>query len=145
MIHPQIQIFQKSTPAWSAADSLEDIPVELFLPITQELANHLPTQAFPLEQEVGHTHRSVWNKVSLYQILNAFFWFPRDTGKSRERETKKERGKMRVGEDTFQICDYPVALLTQPNVCRMKDRMSGSQERATTLYGVDHKWLKGIL
>lgn len=122
MIHPQIQIFQKSTPAWSAEDSLEDIPVELFLPITQELANHLPTQAFPLEQEVGHTHRSVWNKVSLYQILDAFFWLPRDTGKSRERETKKERGKMRVGEDTFQICDYPVALLTRPNVCRMRDR-----------------------
>lgn len=61
------------------ANSLKDIPVKLFLSVAQELANHLPTQAFPLEQEVSHTHRRVWNKVSLYQILDAFFWFPRDT------------------------------------------------------------------
>jgi len=89
--------------------SLKNIPVELFLSVTQELANHLPTQAFPLEQEVGHTHRSVWNKVSLYQILDAFFWFPGDTGKSKESETK--RSKKERSEDTIQICDYPTALI----------------------------------
>lgn len=58
------------------ANSLEHISVELFLSVTQELSNHLSTQAFPLEQEVGHTNWSVWDKVSLYQILDAFFWFP---------------------------------------------------------------------
>lgn len=90
MIHPHIQMCQRCT---LAANSLEDISVELFLSVTQELANHLPTQAFPLEQEVGHTHWSVWNKVSLYQILDAFFWFPGDTGEGRETETEKQKRK----------------------------------------------------
>lgn len=80
----------KITQTSLAANSLEDIAVELFLSVTQELANHLPTQAFPLEQEMGHTHWSVWNKVSLYQILDAFFWFPGETGVGRKRETERD-------------------------------------------------------
>lgn len=59
-------------------NSLQDISVELFLSVSKELANHLPTQAFPLEQEMRHAYRSVWNKVPLNQILDAFFWFSGD-------------------------------------------------------------------
>lgn len=77
---------EKKRAASLVGDSLEDVTVELFLPVSKELANHLPTQAFPLEQEVGHTHRSVRNKVSFYQILNALLWFSAD----REEE---ERGR----------------------------------------------------
>lgn len=73
------------------ANSLKDISVELFLSVSQELANHLPTQAFPLKQEVSHTHWSIWNKISLYQILDAFFWFPGDTEKSKEKERQKRK------------------------------------------------------
>lgn len=54
---------------------LKDVPVKLLLSVPQELADHLPAQAFPLEQEVSHAHGSVWNKASLYQILDAFLWF----------------------------------------------------------------------
>lgn len=97
----------KITQTLLIGNSLKDISVELFLSVSQELANHLPTQAFPLEQEVGHTHRSLWNKVSLYQILDAFFWFSGDIGEGRGRE----RDKKGRSEDTVQICDYPTALL----------------------------------
>lgn len=77
---------KKKRAASLVGDSLEDVTVELFLPVSKELANHLPTQAFPLEQEVGHTHRSVRNKVSFYQILNALLWFSAD-------RAEEERGR----------------------------------------------------
>ena len=79
----------------------------MLLSVTQELANHLPTQALPLKQEVGNTHRGVWDKISLYQILDAFFWFPGDTGEGNE----KDRDKKGNSEVQIQICYYPTALL----------------------------------
>lgn len=112
-----------------AANSLEDISVELFLSVTQELANHLSTQAFPLQQEVSHTHWSVWNKVSFYQILDAFFWFPgkqerverkrvRDRKRERERETKRKG--VRIQSKSVII---PLHFFPWPNVCQMRDRI----------------------
>lgn len=123
MIHLQIQILQKRTQARSAADSLEDIPVELFLPVTQELANHLPTQAFPLEQEVCHTHRSVWNKVSLYQILDAFFWFPTDRKEWRRRDQKKREARSEWVRTHSKSLIIPLQSDPWPNVCHMRDRI----------------------
>lgn len=61
--------------------SLKNISVELFLSVAKEFANHLPTQAFPLQEEVGNTHRSVRDVASFNQILDPLFWLPRDTGK----------------------------------------------------------------
>lgn len=102
--------------------SLKNIPVELLLSVTQELANHLPTQAFPLEQEVGHTHWGVWNKVSVYQILDAFFWLPRDTGKERERLRATETNKEIVKSKSKSVI-IPLHFCPWPNVCQMRNRI----------------------
>lgn len=42
---------------------------------------------------MGHTHRSVGNKVSLYQILDAFFWFPGKNEDGREGDTERQKRK----------------------------------------------------
>lgn len=57
-------------------DSLQNIPVELLLPISQEFADHLPAQALPLQQEMGHAHRCVGDEPPFRQILDALFWLP---------------------------------------------------------------------
>lgn len=72
--------------------------MKLLLPVSQELANHLPTQAFPLEQEMSHAHRSVWNKAALDQILDAFFWF------SGKRERELPPGSTQEGRRCPLIC-----------------------------------------
>lgn len=82
---------RQSTQMSADADSLKDVPVELFLSVAQKLADHLPTQTLPLKQEVGHAHWSVGNKVSLDQILDSFFWFPGDKGVKRETKRKGVR------------------------------------------------------
>lgn len=110
----------KITQTLLVRNSLKDISVELFLSVSQELANHLPTQAFPLEQEVGHTHRSLWNKVSLYQILDAFFWFSGDTGEGRGRERDKKRKKLKTQSKSVIILLH---FCPWPNVCQMRDRI----------------------
>lgn len=56
--------------------SLQNIPVELLLSVTQKLANHLPAQPFPLEQEVSHADGGVGDEPPLRQVLNAFLWLP---------------------------------------------------------------------
>lgn len=80
--------------------SLKNISVELFLTVAKELANHLPTQAFPLQEEVGNTHRSVRDVASLNQILDPLFWLPTDTGKrkkiSRETHTHIQKKGVRI-------------------------------------------------
>lgn len=85
-----------------AGNSLEDVTVELLLPVSKELANHLPTQALPLEQEVGHAHRSVRNKVPFDQILNSLLWFPAETHegegeRQRELQRKNTNKQMKRG------------------------------------------------
>lgn len=56
--------------------SLQHISVELLLPVPQEFPYHLPAQAFPLQDEVSHPHRSVWQETSLNQILDTLLWLP---------------------------------------------------------------------
>lgn len=55
---------------------LQDIPVELFLSIAEELPDHLPAQALPLQEKVSHTDRRVGDEPPLSQVLDAFFWLP---------------------------------------------------------------------
>ena len=105
-----------------AANSLKNITVELLLSVTQELANHLSTQAFPLQQEVGHTHWSVWNKVPLNQILDAFFWFPGDTVEGRERVRQRETNKGGVRTQSKSVI-IPLHFCPWPNVCQLRDRI----------------------
>lgn len=56
--------------------SLQHISVELLLPVPQEFPYHLPAQAFPLQDEVSHPHRSVRQETSLDQILDTLLWLP---------------------------------------------------------------------
>lgn len=71
---------------------LKNISIELLLSVTKELANHLPTQAFTLKKEFSNSQWSVRHNVLFYQILDPFFWFPRDTGKGKkQQETNKEK------------------------------------------------------
>ena len=60
---------------------LQDISVELLLSVAKEFTNHLPAEAFPLQQEVGHAHRGVRNKPSLSQVLYSLLWLPKNIRK----------------------------------------------------------------
>ena len=60
---------------------LQDISVELLLSVAKEFTNHLPAEAFPLQQEVGHAHRGVGNKPSLSQVLDSLLWLPKKNKK----------------------------------------------------------------
>lgn len=55
---------------------LKDVAVELLLAIAEELADHLPAQALPLQDEVGHPHGGVREEAPLDQILDPLLWFP---------------------------------------------------------------------
>lgn len=50
---------------------LQDISVEGLLAVAEELSDHLPTQALPLQQEVGHTDGGVGDEASRDQELKA--------------------------------------------------------------------------
>lgn len=50
---------------------LQDISVEGLLAVAEELADHLPTQALPLQQEVGHADGCVRDEASRDQKLEA--------------------------------------------------------------------------
>lgn len=56
--------------------SLQDVPVELLLPIAEELSDHLPAQPLPLQQEVSPPDRRVGDEAPLGQVLDALFWLP---------------------------------------------------------------------
>lgn len=51
--------------------SLQHVAVELPLAIAQELPYHLAAQAFPLEEEVGHTDGGVRDEAARDQELDA--------------------------------------------------------------------------
>lgn len=44
--------------------SLQDVSVEGLLAVTEKLSNHLPAQALPLQQKVGHADGCVWDEAS---------------------------------------------------------------------------------
>lgn len=44
--------------------SLQHVPVELLLAVAQELSYHLAAEAFPLEEEVGHTDGGVRDEAT---------------------------------------------------------------------------------
>lgn len=50
---------------------LQDVSVERFLAVAEELSDHLPTQALPLEQEVGHADGRVGDESPRNQELKA--------------------------------------------------------------------------
>lgn len=74
---------QVHVPKPQPQNSLKHISVELFLPVAQELADHLPAEAFALQQEVGHPHWSVRHKAALDEVLDALLRLPR--GGTRDR------------------------------------------------------------
>lgn len=55
---------------------LEDVTVELLLAIAEELADHLPAEPFPLQDEVGHPHRGVREEAPLDQVLDPLLRLP---------------------------------------------------------------------
>lgn len=55
---------------------LEDVSVELLLPIAQKFSDHLPAQSLPLKQEVSHADRCVGDESPLSQVLDALLWLP---------------------------------------------------------------------
>lgn len=52
--------------------SLQHIVVELLLAVAQEFSNHLPAEAFTLEQEMGHSDGGVRDEATRDQELDAF-------------------------------------------------------------------------
>lgn len=52
--------------------SLQHVVVELLLAVAQELSNHLPAEAFTLEQEMGHSDGGVRDEAARDQELDAF-------------------------------------------------------------------------
>lgn len=50
---------------------LQDVSVEGLLAVAEELSDHLPTQALPLQQEVGHADGRVGDEASRDQELKA--------------------------------------------------------------------------
>ena len=57
--------------------SLEHVPVEEQLAVPQELSNHLPAQALPLQQEVGNADGRVGDKAPRDQEVDAPLWVPK--------------------------------------------------------------------
>lgn len=57
-------------------DSLKNISVELQLAVPQELSNHLPAQALPLQQEVSHSDGCVRDETTRDQEVDASLWVP---------------------------------------------------------------------
>lgn len=55
---------------------LQDVSVELFLPVSEELPDHLPAQPLPLQQEVSHPDRCVGDEPPLRQVLDALLGLP---------------------------------------------------------------------
>ena len=80
-------------------DSLQDVPVEVQLAVAQELSNHLPAQALPLQQEVGDAHRGVRDKVPVDQILDPLLWLPGDTAGGGEGREGDSRGQKRDSQE----------------------------------------------
>lgn len=69
--------------------SLQDISVEGLLAVAEELSYHLPAQALPLEQEVGHADGCVWDEASRDQELKALV---------RVSETNRREERKRLSE-----------------------------------------------
>lgn len=64
-----------STPP-PAQNSLQHIAVELLLPVAQKLADHLPAEAFALQQEVRHPDWRVRHEATLDEVLDALLRLP---------------------------------------------------------------------
>lgn len=48
----------------------------MFLSVSQELSDHLPAEALPLQDEASNPNRSVRYKTSLYQVLDPLLRLP---------------------------------------------------------------------
>lgn len=64
-----------------AGHLLQDIPVELFLAVSQKLPDHLSAEPLTLQKEMGHSNWRVWYEASRDQELDPFVWI---SAKSRE-------------------------------------------------------------
>lgn len=80
----RVSLTRTSTPPPpQPRNSLQHVSVELFLPVAQELADHLPAEAFALQQEVRHPHWRVRHKAAFDEVLDALLRLPvrgRETG-----------------------------------------------------------------
>lgn len=76
---------KKGRGARRAGHLLQHISVELLLAVAQELSNHLPAEAFTLEQEMGHSDGGVRDEASGNQELDALVWVSGGAGKGGRR------------------------------------------------------------
>lgn len=65
---------------------LQDISVERLLAVAEELSNHLPAQALPLQQEVGHADGCIRDEASRNQELKALVWVSENRIKKNQTE-----------------------------------------------------------
>lgn len=75
----------------------------MFLSISQELSNHLPAEALPLQDEASNAHRRVGYEPSLYQVLNALLGFP--TSKGFDLTITVQTQLSSWGKKTLHCCD----------------------------------------
>lgn len=54
--------------------SLQHVAVELLLAVAQELSDHLPAEALPLQKEVGHSDGGIRDEASRDQELDTLVW-----------------------------------------------------------------------
>lgn len=87
-------------------DLLQNIPVELLLPITQEFPDHLPAQALPLQQEVCHAHRCVGDESPFRQILDALLWLPGRTGEHKDELKGESTTQSRLDCHCFLLLHF---------------------------------------
>lgn len=62
---------------------LQDVPVELFLAVAQELPDHLAAEALALEQEMCHPNGRVRDETPRDQELDPFVWISGREGQGR--------------------------------------------------------------
>lgn len=55
---------------------LENIAVELLLPVAKEFPDHLPAQALALQDKVSYPDWCVREEPPLDQVLDPFLWLP---------------------------------------------------------------------
>lgn len=68
--HPLLELFPPGSPL------LENVAVELLLPVAEKLANHLPAQALALQDEVSDPDWRVREEPSLNEVLDPLLRLP---------------------------------------------------------------------
>lgn len=81
------------------ADSLKNVSVELQFAVAQELSDHLPAQAFPLQQEVSHPDGRVRHEAARDQEVDAFLRVAVTTRGKRLRKKKIHQLKTQVHDN----------------------------------------------